>query len=114
MGHRVVERHSRQSQPQQQLSEKDRRCLFLRLKAMACARLRSLSSAIESLTPLPFGREIHGFSVPMAMTPVSNLMNSVILPVDRSILTVSLTLMAGSGYRIVRASCVTKNGIPPL
>lgn len=33
----------------------------------------------------------------MTMTPVSNLMKSVILPVARSILTVSLTLTAGSG-----------------
>ena len=64
------------------------------------------------------------------------------VPVERSILTVSLTLIAGSGNRIlyhrthsanishqimvqrltdaaalsthVRASCVTKNGMPPL
>ena len=35
--------------------------------------------------------------VTMAITPVSNLMNSVILPVARSILTVSFFLMSGSG-----------------
>ena len=100
-----------------------------------------------TLTPLPFGKEIHGFSLPMtntllsrvanelsiasfmctmlkppscrsrcvitptrpilrppvamAMTAVSKWMNSVIFPVERSILTVSLTLIAGSGYRIL-------------
>lgn len=37
----------------------------------------------------------------MAITPVSKRMKSVTLPVARSILTVSLTLMAGSGYRIL-------------
>jgi hypothetical protein len=102
----------------------------------------------HTLTPLPLGRLIHGFSLPMmktlfsrvanslsiasltwtmlkppscrsrcvmtptrpilrppvtmAITPVSKLMKSVTLPVAMSILTVSLTLIAGSGYRILR------------
>jgi len=34
---------------------------------LAIARRRSRSSAMESLTPLPLGSEIHGFSLPMTL-----------------------------------------------
>ena len=48
----------------------------------------------------------------IARLPVSNLMISVVFPVSRSSFTTSCILISGSGYRIVRPSCVTMYGIP--
>lgn len=48
----------------------------------------------------------------IAMLPVSNLMKSITLPVLISTTTVSLTVIRGSGYLMVRASWVTMYGTP--
>lgn len=46
----------------------------------------------------------------MIHKPDSNLIKSMILDVAISSCMESLTLMSGSGYRMVRPSCVTKKG----
>merc|ERR1719376_1086079 len=52
--------------------------------------------------------------VTIQVRPGSNLMNCLIFPEAISTMTVSWTLMSGSGYLIVLASWVTRNGTPFL
>ncbi|KAG0562380.1 hypothetical protein KC19_9G141400, partial [Ceratodon purpureus] len=50
--------------------------------------------------------------VTITMLPMSNLMNSTTFPVSRLIFTVSLALIRGSGYLMVRPSKVVMCGTP--
>ena len=73
----------------------------------ACNKLRFFT--LKSQNPPKSGKL---FSVYKCSSPLSNLMKSMTLPVCTLTCTVSLTLIRGSGYLMVRPSLVTMYGTP--